>query len=257
MAGKYGPLNERLAALAEAGSEVVEFDFADIADLVGGLPPSAFKYREWWANDSKVEAQAWRDADWHVAVVSLERKRVRFERGAKGGSYLLRGRRPAKEKVVAAFAVETYLAHMDVRVNATWERAGDIVLDAAGGLVFPTLPNSPGAYRISMVGAEGQDRMSVYVGEAVDLQRRAYNYRNPGPTQTTSQRIHDHLITHLSAGGSAVIAVTTSAMVEALGESTNLPLDRKTARVLVENAALALIYLDGSAVVMNKDKGAE
>jgi hypothetical protein len=85
VAGKYGPLNEHLSALAEAGGEVVEFAFADIADLVGGLPPSAFNHREWWANDSKVEAQAWRDADWHVAWVSLDRKRVRFERGWVGG----------------------------------------------------------------------------------------------------------------------------------------------------------------------------
>jgi len=255
--GKYGPLSERLAALAESGSEVVEFDFADIAALVGGLPPSAFKRREWWGNDSKVEAQAWRDADWHVAHVSLERERVRFERGRVGGGHLARGRRPAKEKVVAALAAETYLAHLDVRVNATWQRAGDIALDDAGGLVFPPMPRSPGVYRISLVEAKGQDRPLIYVGETDNLYRRAGHYRNSSPTQWTNQRIKEDLLAHFKAGGRAVVAVATSAVVEALGESTDLPLDRKTARVLVENAALALIYLDGTAVVINKDRGAE
>ena len=27
---------------------------------------SAYKLRQWWANDSKVQGQAWRAAGWHV-----------------------------------------------------------------------------------------------------------------------------------------------------------------------------------------------
>jgi hypothetical protein len=54
-----------------------------------------------------------------------------------GGSHQACGRRPAKEKVAAAFAVETASANLDVRVNTSWERVGDIVLDEAGDLVFP------------------------------------------------------------------------------------------------------------------------
>ena len=257
MAGKYGPLRDHLAALSEAGGQVVEYDFADIAALVGGLPPTAYSTRQWWGNDSKVEAQAWRDADWHVAMVDFERQRVRFERGRVGGSYQARGRRPAKEKVAAVFAVETASANLDVRVSTSWERAGDIVLDAAGDLVFPAIPGEPVVYRLTMSGAPGQVLPSVYVGETENLKKRAAGYRKPSPRQQTSFRMNNELREHLKAGGRVVIAVARSATIEALGESTPLPLERKTARVLVEHAALALIYLDGGAVVMNRDKGAD
>ena len=60
--------------------------FAQVADLVGGLPPSARTWRAWWSNDSKVQAKAWRAAGWHVASVSLDHERVRFETGVVGGS---------------------------------------------------------------------------------------------------------------------------------------------------------------------------
>jgi hypothetical protein len=46
--------------------------FAEISRFVGGLPPSAYRYREWWANDHggrHVQAHAWLD---------LERQVVRF-----------------------------------------------------------------------------------------------------------------------------------------------------------------------------------
>jgi hypothetical protein len=235
----------------------VEFDFADIGALVGGLPPTAYDVRQWWGNARSVQALAWRDADWHVEQVNFDRQRVRFERGRVGGGFQAHRGRPVKEKLVAAFAPETYLAELDVRVNTTWERAGDITLDSAGGLVFPGLPQLPGVYRISMSGAVDQTRPLVYVGETDNLQRRVAHYRSPGPTQWTNQRIRKDLLAHFRAGGRAVLAVATSAVVEALGESTPLPLARQTARVLVENAALALLYLDGDAIVINKDKGAD
>jgi hypothetical protein len=42
--GKHDPLRDRL----RDAPDVVELVFEDIADLVGGLPPSAFKYWAWW-----------------------------------------------------------------------------------------------------------------------------------------------------------------------------------------------------------------
>jgi hypothetical protein len=57
--------------------------FEEVADLVGGLPASAFKYREWWANEqsgSHVQARAWAEAGWRVSEVSLSRQTVMFER---------------------------------------------------------------------------------------------------------------------------------------------------------------------------------
>ena len=44
---KYQPLTDWLAALAATDRGTVDMDFADVAELVGGLPPSAFQYREW------------------------------------------------------------------------------------------------------------------------------------------------------------------------------------------------------------------
>ena len=72
----------------------MDLQFDHIADLVGGLPPSASALRTWWANNSQVQALAWREAGFHVETVSLDRRRVRFAAGQVGGSYHDRGRRP-------------------------------------------------------------------------------------------------------------------------------------------------------------------
>ena len=92
---KYAPLTEHLARAAQRGDTQVEVTFTQVGDLVGGLPPSARKWRAWWSNDSKSEAQAWRAAVWHVAWVSLDHERVRFETGVVGGS---RAARLAQER---------------------------------------------------------------------------------------------------------------------------------------------------------------
>ena len=87
---KYEPLREHLATAKQRGQQTVDMDFDQVADLVGGLPASAYNLRQWWANDSKVEAQAWRAAGWHVDAVSLDRRRVRFLLGEVGGTYAAR-----------------------------------------------------------------------------------------------------------------------------------------------------------------------
>src|SRR4051812_16915537 len=92
MAGKYLPLQRRLEELLQRGDTTAEFSFFDIEVLVGQLPASARAYRPWWANNSQSQALAWRSAGWHVDTVSFDRERVRFARGARGGSYADRGR---------------------------------------------------------------------------------------------------------------------------------------------------------------------
>lgn len=254
---KYRPLSERLAALAASDRHSAEFTFAEIADLVGGLPQSAYGTRQWWANSSSVQAQAWRDADWHVTGVNFERQRVWFGRGGVGGGYRERGYRAARDTAAAVLVAETDSAELDVRVVMTWQRAGQITFDAAGDLAFPGLPRASGVYRITLADGPGQDLPKVYIGESDDLRGRSYNYRRPGPSQQTSQRIHDDLVAHLRVGGQVTMAVATDATIDAKGESGPLPLRRKTARVLAEHAALALAYLDGDVVVINRDKGVE
>jgi hypothetical protein len=85
--GKYEPLAAHLAGLP-ASQHSVTLTFAHIAELVGGLPPTAYRLRQWWANDSKVEARAWRSAGWHVdeGGVDFGAETVRFARGKVGGT---------------------------------------------------------------------------------------------------------------------------------------------------------------------------
>ncbi|GLZ28158.1 hypothetical protein Lesp02_03480 [Lentzea sp. NBRC 105346] len=254
MPAKYAPLTSRLAELAAAGRETAEFDFAEIADLVGGLPPTAYDIRQWWGNSSSVQAQAWRDADWHVAQVDFARRRVRFERGPVGTSY--GNRRPASAAAVA-LAVEMETAELDVQVRMSWQQVGEVTLGVDGELVFPPLPRAPGVYRISLSDAPGQVLPSLYVGESDNLRNRPNGYRRPDSSQQTNLRLRAELLEHLSRGGRVTIAVVTSATVDALGKSSALPLARKSARVFAEHAALALIYLDGTAIVLNRDKGGD
>lgn len=83
--GKY----EALAAFLDrlpADKRTVTMTFREVADLVGGLPPTAYKLRQWWANDSKVEARAWRSVGWHVDErgLDLNAQTVRFAREGRG-----------------------------------------------------------------------------------------------------------------------------------------------------------------------------
>jgi hypothetical protein len=83
---KYDPLAEHLHQIPP-DQATTTMSFERVAELVGGLPPTAYRLRQWWANDSKVEARAWRSAGWHVARggVDFGAQTVRFGRGKVGG----------------------------------------------------------------------------------------------------------------------------------------------------------------------------
>jgi hypothetical protein len=85
--GKYDALAAHLADVP-ADQLTVTMTFRDVSDVVGGLPPTAYRMRHWWANDSKVEARAWRSAGWHVdeGGVDFNAQTVRFARGRVGGT---------------------------------------------------------------------------------------------------------------------------------------------------------------------------
>jgi hypothetical protein len=80
--GKYDPLRDYLAG--RAGSEV-RMTFAEVEELVGPLPDSARIHRAWWANDSKVEALAWRAAGRRVESVNQTAELVVFVRATDKG----------------------------------------------------------------------------------------------------------------------------------------------------------------------------
>ena len=73
---KYQPLLNEL----QRRQGPVEMTFSEIASLVGGLPPSAYRLREWWANTSgHVQARAWLTSRRRVATLDLARECVCFE----------------------------------------------------------------------------------------------------------------------------------------------------------------------------------
>lgn len=78
--GKYRPLH---VLLAGSSSETLTLAFTQIDGLVGGLPPSARRYRAWWANEKggrHVQATAWLAAGYAVVEVDLLFERVTYGR---------------------------------------------------------------------------------------------------------------------------------------------------------------------------------
>jgi hypothetical protein len=126
---------------------------------------------------------------------------------------------------------------MQVVVQFEWEEVGEVTLDTQGHLKFPLLPRNPGIYRFRLVGAS----TSNYIGEAVDLRRRAYGYRVGHPRQRTNHRMNKRMLEHLEAGGRVEIAVAIDVEAELNGRVQRLDLHSKASRVLAESAALHLV----------------
>ena len=74
---KYDPLRDFLRGHS---GEAVELSFPELAQIVGGLPRSAYAYRPWWANNrSHPQAKAWLEVGYE-AVVDWTSRKVRFYR---------------------------------------------------------------------------------------------------------------------------------------------------------------------------------
>jgi hypothetical protein len=96
MTSKYDALASHLEGV-DPQVRVLTISFAEIDRIVGGLPPSARRLRQWWGNDSKPEARAWCRAGWHVDALGVDfnAETVRFARGKVGGTRARRlGREP-------------------------------------------------------------------------------------------------------------------------------------------------------------------
>ena len=256
MAGKYGPLTAFLADVPEGQLEVA-LSFARLDALVGGLPPSAWRLRTWWANNSQGHSLAWNRAGWRVSSVDLAGRNVTFARGPVGGTYAARRLDPSSSVGAAASAeaggeFRAVAGSVAVRVSFVWSRAGAVALDRGGKLVFPSpLPAQPGLYRLTLVGSGSRDR--VYVGESDNLRRRlGTNYRNPGPRQRTSLRVNGLLVEHVRGGGVVSVDLATEAVLERHGVPVEaLDLSRKAGRLLAENAALVVAALEDAAEIQN------
>lgn len=83
MPGKYSPLEHCLRDLPE-NQRKITLSFEQIERILNDkLPPSAYGYQAWWANEKEgnhVNARAWANAGWKVDTLNLEKKWVRFIR---------------------------------------------------------------------------------------------------------------------------------------------------------------------------------
>ena len=83
MAGKYTPLEKYLRGLP-ANQKEATLSFEQIERIINGkLPPSAYGYQAWWANEKEgnhVNARAWANAGWKVEHVDFNRKQVMLVR---------------------------------------------------------------------------------------------------------------------------------------------------------------------------------
>lgn len=69
-----------LADLLKRRTSAFSLSFDAIASVVdGGLPPSAFRYNQWWENDpNHSQAKIWLDAGWQTSAVNLVSRKVTF-----------------------------------------------------------------------------------------------------------------------------------------------------------------------------------
>jgi hypothetical protein len=251
---RYDPLTVALCEAARRDQSTVEMSFARIEEIIGHRLPPSSEQRQWWANNSHGHALAWRAAGYHVDQVYLDRRRVRFARGERGGTHADRRRTVATPAATSAPTPARRTVHepVDVRVQLQWMDAGTVTLDSGGKPKFAGLDDTPGLYRMTLSGGITGSRAQIYIGESDNLKRRlAGNYRNPGPRQQTSLRINTLLREHLAAGGDVAVAIATSALLWINGEQSALDLSRKAGRLLVENAALVLAHVTDNSDIVN------
>ena len=73
---KYFNLTTHLAGLDE---NVWEASFEEIQNILGmPLPPSAYQYPAWWANQGRAQSLAWQGAAWETRRVDLKNEKVTF-----------------------------------------------------------------------------------------------------------------------------------------------------------------------------------
>lgn len=127
-----------------------------------------------------------------------------------------------------------------VTVDFAWRDVGAITVEA-GRLRFPDVPESPGVYRFDL----GQ---AVYIGEADRLRRRFQHYRTPGAGQPTNLRLNALMLRLLGEGGAVAVCTVTTASIEVDDQRSPLDFREKSARLLVENAALTAKRMAGGRV---------
>jgi hypothetical protein len=132
-----------------------------------------------------------------------------------------------------------------VVVEFDWEEFGQVGLLPTGRLAIPIVPAKPGIYRFRVMGDAGTE---VYIGETDNLRRRMQGNYASTHTGATNVRVRELLLTHLRGRGIVSLAVVRAASFEVDGHLMSADLSDRSARLLVENAALAIARLDSETI---------
>ena len=137
--GKYAPLKQWLA---DNGNEAVRMPFSDIADLVGGLPPSAYQHRAFWSNtNSHSFSVAWMEAGYKVVNCDLQLQYVHFAKVGVAIEYTPPTNRMAIKVAMIEYS-NTYVGKLKTRKEICEE------LTAKYG--FPTQSILPADYEVGL-----------------------------------------------------------------------------------------------------------
>jgi hypothetical protein len=123
-----------------------------------------------------------------------------------------------------------------------WNAIGQVTL-ADGKLSFPrSLGRGPAVYRLWI---ETGHAAEVYIGETVNLARRAGQYRRGDRRQRTSRWVHESLLARLQAGARVTMErlVDASYAIDA-DEWPETNLNHREQRLILENAALAVAFAE-------------
>lgn len=137
---------------------------------------------------------------------------------------------------------------MRISYEFDWQEHGTVSLTDDGRPLLPKLSKEPGIYRMNFRTA---DKSSVYIGETDNLNRRAYHYRNPGPSQKTSLRINEMLRRELAAGTRIEVSTVTNPVMEIDGDRVEPDFSRRPYRLLFENAALVGVVQEDAQEIHN------
>ncbi len=70
--GKYYPLYEYLK---RHSNDIIVLNYEEIEQIISAkLPASAYKYKEWWDNNSHIQSVSWIEAGYKVDDVALGEK---------------------------------------------------------------------------------------------------------------------------------------------------------------------------------------
>ncbi len=188
MTGKYRPLYQFLAA--RGGSEW-SATFAEIERVLGfSLPPSAYTYPAWWANNAvgHTHARAWLEAGWETCDLSLRTKSVVFVRTAptrESRENERHDRVPSTGPSQVARLLDYVFVHaaviepdrgadgalLEFMPQSRYERAKTTQLNRYGAGPFcrfavKNLPPASGVYALAI------DAVVAYIGIANDLAQR-------------------------------------------------------------------------------------